>query len=225
MAAHPAQFSDQLLAPIERMIEQFAVDGQVDVVDPFAGPGIKLHDLCNRRSWGFYGMDIEEWEGRVPGVEVGDATDDDCWRNLLEGLDNPVIVTSPTYGNGLNDHHEPKEDSRRFTYRVALGEALHENNSGRYGIRQGRKAWHEYWRINSTAMIYPLNEGIPVIVNVKAFIHDGEVVDLPSMWEVLLITLGYHIISHKVVETPGIRFGQNSEARTPGESIITATTW
>ena len=220
--SHPAQFSDQLIGPLERLISNFECDGRVDVVDPFAGPGIKLHDLCNRRSWGFYGMDIENWEGRVPGVTVCDATDDDCWRNLLEGLDNPVIVTSPTYGNGLNDHHLPQEDSRRFTYRVALGEALHDNNSGRYGIRQGRKAWREYWRINSTALIYPMNEGLPIIVNVKAFIHRGEVVDLPSMWEVLLISLGYTIHSNELIETPGIRYGENAEKRVPGENLIVA---
>ena len=223
MNKHPAQFSDELLIPLERAIRRFSDDnGHVDVVDPFAGPGIKMNDLCQRCGWSFFGMDIEAWDGRVDTVMKGDATDEYDWMDMTEGLLNPVVVTSPTYGNGLNDSHDAKDDSKRFTYRNSLGRQLNPMNSGRYGIRQGRKAWRTYWRINSEAMIFPQNMGWPVILNVKAFIHAGEVVDLPSMWEVLLITLGFGIDKVEYVETPGIRFGENADRRVSHETIITA---
>lgn len=223
MTKHPAQFSDQLLDPLSKAIRRFEVDGHVDVVDPFCGPGVKLYDLCQLQSWTLHGMDIEAWDDRADGVSVGDATNEECWIELTEGLENPVMVTSPTYGNGLNDSHDAKDDSKRFTYRNALGRQLNPMNSGRYGIRQGRKAWRTYWRIHSLAMDYPARMGIPAIINVKAFIHAGEVIDLPSMWEVLLVAKGYYIERVEKVETPGIRYGQNADQRVDYETLISAT--
>lgn len=212
--AHPAQFSAELIPALT-----FAIDKaeRRKVFDPFAGPGVRLGKLCDDMGVEFAGIDIENWPGRDLRVRLGDATNSNYYPTGMWH-----IVTSPTYGNGLNDHHEPKEDSRRFTYRVALDRDLHPNNSGRYGIRGGRKSWNEYWRIHGEAIAVWAELGWPVTVNVKAFVHDGEVVDLPAMWEAALASHGFFVRKPVYVETPGIRYGSNSEKRAKCETILQA---
>lgn len=213
---HPAQFTPAIIGALSPLIDAHAPPGTT-VCDPFAGAGLRLGALCDELGYTFVGLDLERWPDADPRVRRGDATNP---RDYSVG--RPLIVTSPTYGNGLNDHHQPREDSRRYTYRVALGEPLAENNSGRYGIRGGRRAWHTYWRINRDAVHIWAAAGLTAIVNVKAFIHAGRVVDLPGMWEVLLIASGYRVASRVTVGTPGIRHGSNAEARIDHEVILLA---
>lgn len=188
------------------------------VFDPFAGTGTGLGKVCDALGFTFDGIDIERWNNADSRVREGDAT---------LPADYPtqqfMIATSPTYSNGLNDHFCAKDPSRRFTYRVALGKDLHENNTGRYSIRGGRKAWATYWRLHADAVRIWADRDAPVIVNVKAFVHRGEIVDLPEMWEVLLIANGYTVTSRQAVPAPGIRFGANSDARVDHEMVLTAT--
>jgi len=212
MSDHPAQFSPELMPALQAGIE---AGDNAPVFDPFAGPGTRLAGLCDSMGIKFSGCDIETWDHADERVAQGDATD--------HGVYPPPgsqIVTSPTYGNGLNDHHEPKEDSRRFTYRVALERPLDVNNSGRYGIRSGRKSWLQYWEINGQAVAQWATLGFPVTVNTKAFIHSGRIVDLPGMWEVLLVTNGYKLGNPTKVATPGLRFGANAEERIGHEVVL-----
>lgn len=78
------------------------------VLDPFAGVG-KIHTLENHTS----GIELEpEWAAQAPinkGITiVGDALERMReWATFYVGFD--AVVTSPTYGNRMADHHDAKE--------------------------------------------------------------------------------------------------------------------
>ena len=143
------------------------------------------------------------------------------WVQSPETFRGKWVITSPTYGNGINDHFQPKDESKRYTYRIALGQPLDENNSGRYGIRGGRTAWNKYWLINERAVAkWHLAEG--AIVNVKDFFSAGQEVSLGVEWSTLLHDIGFRTTMLKV-PTPGMRNGDNRELRADGEWLIVAT--
>lgn len=193
------------------------LDDTLPVFDPFAGVGVRLGALCDTLNVQFSGVDLEVWADSDPRVRVGDATNPDIYP-----LGPFRVVTSPTYGNGLNDHHEPRDMSTRYTYRVALGGPLHRNNTGRYGIRGGRKAWHRYWRISGAAIACWAAREAPAVVNVKAFIHNHQVVDLPRLWETALLVHGYRLTQRVEVPVTGIRHGANHDRRIDHEVILVA---
>lgn len=61
-------------------------------------------------------------------------------------------------------------------------------------------------------------------MNVKAFVHAGEVVDLPGRWELLLLNAGYRDFQTFQVPCPGLRHGANHAARVDHEVILVAET-
>lgn len=187
------------------------------VHDPFAGTGERLGELCDSLGLTFTGTDLEDWPDRDPRVTLGDALDP---RTYPQGA--RLIVTSPTYGNGMNDHHEARDPSRRHTYRAALGRPLHENNTGRYGIRRGRRSMTRYWTMHAEAITHWHRLGWPAVVNVKAFIKDFEVYDLPERWAHTLAEHGYRVTARLEVPCPGIRHGANHAARIDHEVILVA---
>jgi hypothetical protein len=66
-----------------------------------------------------------EWASQHPRTMVGDA------RALpLPDATFDMVVTSPTYGNRMTDHHNAKDGSRRITYTHNLGRTLTPGNSG-----------------------------------------------------------------------------------------------
>ncbi len=212
---HPAQYTPSIIGVFERI---FGIFVPKMVFDPFAGTGLRLGALCDKWEVPFAGCDIEDWAGKNERITVADAT-----QPYSYPAGEFTVITSPTYGNGINDHFKPTDSSKRFTYRVALGHELHKRNSGRYGIRGGKKAWSNYWRINHEAIRCWRNHRVNVIVNVKAFIHGGKTIDLPELWVDELDEQGYNIQDVIEVPTPGIRFGSNHDARIDHEVIILAT--
>lgn len=209
---HPAPFSDPVIDALRVIIPQYLNPGEL-VFDPFAGEGIRLGALCDELGVDFAGTDIEEWggDGRVG---VGDSTRIETYPQYPF-----VVVTSPTYNNGVNDHFAPRESSRRLTYRVALGRELNERNTGRYSGRGSGKAELEYWAL-SRACVAHWRE--TVVVNVKDSIRDGAVYPLVRKWRAMLGGFGY---ATRVVEVgaAGWRYGENGEARVDGEAIIIGT--
>lgn len=207
---HPARFTPAILDVLAPLIAE-----QSAVWDPFAGTGERLGALCDRYGVPFGGTDLETWPGQDPRVRQGDACDPGSYP-----LGEFLIVTSPSYGNGLNDHFAPRDTSRRYTYRTALGRELHENNTGRYGIRGGKQAWARYWELHGQAVACWADRQARALVNVKAFVHAGQVVDLPGRWVELLETAGLTVTNRIEVRTPGIRHGANRDRRVECETVL-----
>src|SRR5690606_6685178 len=111
---HPAKYTDVLLPVFARILRGH---GAQSVLDPMAGVG-KIGLL---RDYGFAGRivanEIEpEWAAQAPAhveMHVGDAA------NMTWARDGEfdAIVTSPTYGNRMADHHNARDGSRRHPSR------------------------------------------------------------------------------------------------------------
>lgn len=208
---HPAVFTDSIIEALADLIPRYAPSLPI-VHDPFAGEGLKLAALCERLGYMFSGVDLEPWPNRDRRVVVGDSTDPATYPVG----DWHAIVSSPTYNNGCNDHFEPRDTSRRLTYRVAAGHALHENNTGRYSGRGSKKGEAAYWRITREVVKHWPDV---VFVNVKDSIRNSEVYPLVDLWVELLDSYGYRIKNSRVA-CPGWRYGSNHDARLNTESIL-----
>lgn len=210
---HPAPFTDSIIEALADIIPERIPPWRI-IHDPFAGEGKRLGALCDRLGYVFTGTDLEPWLDADPRVAVGDSTDPTTYPLGF------AVVTSPTYNNGVNDHFEPKDDSRRLTYRVRAGRELHENNTGRYSGRGSKRGEEAYWRITNDVVKHWSDIAL---VNVKDSTRAGEIYRLTRMWENLLADHGYDTIDWVDVPCPGWRFGSNSEVRADSEVILVAT--
>lgn len=208
---HPAPFTDSIIEALADIIPANVPAGHI-VHDPFGGEGVRLGALCDRIGYTFSGTDLEEWKGGDPRIVLGDATDSATYP-----IAPHAVVTSPTYCNGVNDHFEAKDFSRRLTYRSRAGHALHPNNTGRWSGRRSKKGEVEYWRITYASV---KNWPDIVIVNVKDSIRRVvEIYPLTDLWEALLKDHGY-TVKRADVPCPGWRFGANGQARVDTEAIL-----
>jgi hypothetical protein len=214
--AHPATYSDQLLPHLGEAVAAWGLP----VHDPFAGTGTKLGRLCDELGLDFTGTEIEPELIADPRVRHGDSIDAETYPAR-----EYVICTSPTYGNGMNDHFKAKDDSKRMNYRWALAQIngydreLHVNNSGRYGVAERRSAGSErhYWRVNRACVAHWPDR---CLVNVKDVgPYGGELVPLVGRWIVLLEGFGYEIVKRVDVECPGNKNSPNRE-RAETEAVL-----
>lgn len=196
--SHPARYSAELMPVLQAAvpIELFA-----RVLDPFAGTG-RIHELANTT----VGVEIEpEWAALHPDTQVGSALDlpfDD------EAFD--AIVTSPTYGNRLADHHNASDPERRRSYTHDLGRPLHEDNSGamQWGSAYREfhtQAWAEAWRI--------VRPGGRFVLNIKDHVRDGERQHVAGWHVTELILVGFELLWCVDVGTRQLRQGENAELR------------
>lgn len=211
---NPAQFSDSIIAFLHDHLPTVATPGEVIVFDPFAGAGLKLGVLCDHLGYAFVGNDLERWVERDGRVRTADST---LARNYPRAPH--IVVTSPTYNNGVNDHFEPRESdtSRRLTYRTALGHALHPHNTGRYSGRGSQAQEQEYWRLTEACVVHWPDV---VVVNVKDSTRAGSVYPLGAKWIALLKKYGYEVSTDKV-GVDGWRYGTNHDKRTEWEWVLT----
>ena len=208
---HPATYTDVFLPVFAKLL-----DGKRVVLDPFAGTG----KLALIKNFGFSGEvwcnELEpEWAKtnayKVDKWNIGDA----CNLSWAVGVD--AICTSPTYGNRMADSHNAKDSSRRITYTHYLGRKLTEGNSG--AMQWGEKyktlhesVWRECWKILA-------QDGL-MIVNISNHIRKGCEVDVVGWHENCLIEIGFEFVDHIKIQTPRMKFGQNSEKRISYESIL-----
>lgn len=212
---HPAPFTPSIIEELRHLIAANVPAGHI-VHDPFGGEGVRLGALCNDLGYCFTGTDLEEWPDSDPRVAIGDS----CLRSSYPEAPH-AVVTSPTYNNGVNDHFLPTENTRRrrrLTYRVALGRALHPNNTGRYSGRSSKKGEANYWRLTRDIVRHWPDIAI---VNVKDSVRAGEMYPLTKMWVTLLTEHGYTIEQHDVA-CPGFRWGANRDLRADTEAILVA---
>jgi hypothetical protein len=173
---HPAIFTESIIERLAILIPKNVPFERI-IHDPFAGEGVRLGALCDALGYTFTGTDLERWQGSDTRVALGDST--------LSGTYPTVpyaIVTSPTYNNGVNDHFDPKDDSKRLTYRVRAGHELHPNNTGRWSGRGSKKGEAEYWRLTRNVVTHWPNIAI---VNVKDSVRstwEGGIYPLVRLW-------------------------------------------
>lgn len=203
---HPAKFTDTILDAIAPHIRP-----GWRVLDPFAGTG-RIHALAERCGATSVGVEIEpEWAELHPLTVVGNALDLPAdWTCSFD-----AVVTSPTYGNRMADHHEAKDSSRRITYRHTLGRALNEENSGKlqWGKRYREfheRAWAEAARVARHR----------IILNASDHIRAGERQHVTS-WHVDTIeALGFVPVGIHEVPTPRMRLGANASLRVAHEYVV-----
>lgn len=204
---HPAKFTPTILATVADILR----DQNLRILDPFAGVG-GIHAL---RHWGHetFGVELEpEWAAASPHTIVGDATSLPFASGSFD-----AIVTSPAYGNRMADHHEARDDSRRNTYRHALGRPLAENNAGAMQWGDVYRALHTMAWLDALYVLAP--SGL-VIVNVSNHIRAG--IEQPVVeWHLAaLLSLGCRVVEIRRVATPRQRFGANGGARVDGEVVM-----
>jgi tRNA G10 N-methylase Trm11 len=204
-AAHPAKFSKQLI-PV------FAVElaGCHRVLDPFAGIG-GIHVL---REYGHetVGVELEpEWAEQHDGTIVADAR----WLPFPDAFFD-AACSSPCYGNRMADHHEARDSSRRNTYRHLLGRPLTEGNSGALHWGDAYRnlhvaAWKELARV--------LKPGGLFVLNVKDHIRGGNRQHVAGWHVTTLCRMGFDLVRHKAIATPGHRMGANYDLRIDEEQV------
>lgn len=207
MTAHPAKFSKPIMERLAVIVE-----GRRCVLDPFAGTG-RVHEL-GVPSWG---VEIEpEWASLHARTLVGNALE----LPFRDGSFD-AVVTSPTYGNRMADHHVAKDSSKRNTYRHTLGRALHPANSGQ--LQWGPKyegfhlaAWAEVDRVLAPGGVF--------VLNVSDHIRKGKIaeVSLFHVWA-MCTKYGYRPPDEERIFTQRQRQGANGAARVPYESIFVFT--
>lgn len=235
MTKHPAKFSKELLPLLAEL-----VGDRRPVLDPMAGTG-KIADvlgpaICANEiepEW------AEECKKRIWG---GHVTTCDA-RNLPypDGFFE-AVVTSPTYGNRMADHHEAKDAckpcggtgyrnefseapcppcngtglSRRNTYTHTLGRKLTAGNTGamQWGTEY-RNVHADIW----AECFRVLAPGGRMIVNVKDHIRKGEVVLVSAWHKGALIREGFVFTEGHRVLCPGQRQGSNGDLRVPYENV------
>jgi DNA modification methylase len=199
---HPAPFSPNILDEIEKWVEPGWT-----VLDPFAGSG-RIHWL--RNNWTI-GTEIEyEWAWLDPMTINANAL-------YLPFRDKSfdAVVTSPTYGNRMADHHNAKDDSKRITYRHVLGRELHPENTG-------RMQWGDKYRTTNMAALKEMYRvcRTRLILNVSDHIRKGEQMPVVEWWCKAAEEVGFKPEALKPIATKRMRMGANSKARVAHEAII-----
>lgn len=208
---NPAKFSPQILDVIREQIQTYNVQGVA--LDPFAGTG-RVHQLAGP-GLRTVGVEIEpEWAAYHPDTRCGDS------RKLMSlfkpGESFDAIITSPTYGNRMADHHEAKDDSVRNTYRHKLGRMPSEGSTA---VLQWGEAYRELHKEIYRACHLKLNRDAVVILNVKDHVRGGEVVQVSEWHKLAWAMMGWTPLDTIQVPVTGNGYGANGKARVPHEDV------
>ena len=213
---HPARWSRTIIDALTPILTSW----RLPVHDPFGGTGERLGYLCDTLGLAFSGTEIEPEFIVDQRVRPGDSTDAASYPT-----GKYCVVTSPTYPNGMSDHFQARDGSKRHTYRQALAtnlgydRPLDDHNMGAYGIRRGGRSEAKYWQLADSAVKHWPDR---VVVNVSDFISNHVCYPLVAKWEDLLQAHGYTADDVIKVATPRQRHGANGAARVDAEAVIVA---
>lgn len=206
---HPAKFS----GPLFPVFAQYLEPGQ-RVLDPFAGVGGIFNLLNYEPDLDITGIEIEkEWAGQHPDIICGDC------RVIMSALPEDyydIIITSPTYGNRMADHHNATDASFRNTYTHVLGRPLSHGNSGAMHWGPAYRDLHRMaWKCANRVLKL---DGI-LLLNIKNHIKQFDEIDVASWHKETLQDCGFTFLRKHTVELPGNRRGAN-RYRTEAEYIL-----
>jgi tRNA G10 N-methylase Trm11 len=187
-------------------------DCPISVLDPFAGTG-RIHELAMPSLITTTGVEIEpEWAAMHPNTRLGNALE--LTQMFSEPFD--AIITSPTYGNRLADHHQADDPSIRRSYKHDLGHDLHPDNSGQLHFSKDYMAFH----VKAWDQVYQvLKPNGWFILNVSDFIRKGKIIPVVQ-WHLDTLCYRFKVLEHRYVGTYRMKFGQNAQARVSHESVI-----
>lgn len=215
---HPAKYSKKILETIEYLLDKY--QGTGTVLDPFGGVG-GIHSLRKLPQRETLAIEIEPEWARIS-AELGPTITGDF---LDPGEPNPfsydgtinAVVTSPTYGNRMADHHEAKDDSKRNTYRHTLGRELSAGSSA--GLQWGdeyksfhEKAWAKVWRLLPPDGLF--------ILNCKDHIRKHKLIAVTAWHDTTIRKLGFERLEQQAVLVGGNRQGENGQVRIGFEWVI-----
>jgi hypothetical protein len=204
---HPAKYSESLMPVLARILST-----RKRILDPMAGSG-KVFELRNSLPDAqiFAGEIEPEW-AIMSEAMVANALHMPWASGVFD-----AVVTSPTYGNRMADHHNARDGSRRITYTHVLGRKLHTDNSGamQWGSEYRhfhRMVWAEVYRVLARRGIF--------VLNCKDH-YRGGILQEVTKWHISAVeALGFRTRYHELVQCPGMRFGENHQSRVDYESVI-----
>jgi len=214
---HPAKFSKPVLKSIVSLIEPEFLLRPTNVLDPFAGVGTLFTFLecayVGCPDWSLVGLELEpEWAAQHPAIEVADALEIPYPANFFD-----LVITSPSFGNRMADHHNAKDGSKRTTYKHVLGRPLSENNSG---AMQWGPAYREFHERTWSEVLRVIRPGGTFILNIKNHVRKG-VEEPVAQWHVGALTmLGFGLSAIRMVKSEGNRYGKNGGVRVDYEYVF-----
>jgi len=208
LTEHPAKFSQVILENILPHVEEI---NPKNILDPFAGQG-GVHWL---RQFGFntVGVELEpEWACQSPHTIIGDALNLPFSDEIFD-----CVISSFCYGNRLADNYVPKDDSKRFSYRISLGRPLSDGSGAAFQWGKQYRDFHMKALLEVRRVLSPNGT---FILNMSNHIRDKKVVNVVDWYISRLDMLGFNIVTVQNIPTPRMGFGANGKSRVEFEQII-----
>lgn len=201
---HPAKFNDLVLEAMADAIKRHHIQGIA--LDPFAGVG-RVHSL-ETKHLSTVGVELEpEWAAEHPQTICADALDLPFAPETFS-----AVISSPTYGNRMADHHNAKDGSFRVTYKHTLGRDLHENNSG--AMQWGKQ--YKLFHVKAFIEMFRVLQTRPApwfVWNVSDHFRKNELVPVSQWHYETLEQMGVTWKESIPVHTPRMRRGAHNEMR------------
>ena len=212
---HPAKFSEGFIEMFFQLLQKYLPSCR-SILDPFAGTG-KIGEI---KKCGYKGIVIAN-ELEPDWLKTNQFNCDYLYFFDAEFLNLPqkvdAIITSPTYGNRMADHHNAKDNSKRITYTRYLGHELKEGNTGI--MQWGNKYKEKHFRIYKHLYDLLNNNGI-FILNVSNHIRKGQEVLVAQWHKETLQNIGFVLLEEISVPTKRMKFGANRNNRVDNEYIF-----
>lgn len=210
---HPAKYSDNFIEIFASLLNKY--DCRV-ILDPFAGTG----KIGLVKKYGFdgiiYANEIEyEWlfpnNYKCDYILFKDAENIDIYNKF------DAIVTSPTYGNRMADHHNARDSSKRITYTHFLGHDLNSENTGK--MQWGKRYRDKHEKIYKN-LYHTLKQDEIFIINISNHIRNGKEQNVVKWHVETLCNIGFEVLEEISVKTNRMKFGRNFDKRVQYEEIV-----